>query len=395
MSVAPAPRRSSLSEGTGLYIHVPFCSVKCFYCDFTAFSGQNAAADRYVAAVLAEADLYPKTAVDTLYVGGGTPTELSASQLTALLGGLASRFGPLSALREATVEASPESASEDRLDALADAGVGRLSLGLQTASDRLLKTVGRSHTFSDFKRVFRSARRRGFSLNVDLMQGLPGQSLKDVGADLDAVLGLDPDHLSIYTLQVEDRTLFAKREVELDPDFARDAMDETLGRLAAAGFRHYEVSNWAKPGREAVHNVGYWIDRPGLGLGCGASGYLDGVRYENEDRLKNYLEAVERGRRPVFSAERLEGKARLGETLMLRLRLVEGLSLTPQMQLAFRPELDALTARGLLELVGGGCSECLPTLRLTREGLFLANEVFREFVPPFDEHDRRQTRETK
>lgn len=373
-----------MAEGCGLYVHIPFCSVKCFYCDFTAFSGQGSAADRYVAAVLAEADLYPDQPVDTLYIGGGTPTELSAAQLTALLRGLARRFGPLPALRESTVEASPESASEDRLDALASAGVGRLSFGLQTASDRLLKLVGRHHTFADFAAVYRSARRRGFALNVDLIQGLPGQSRADARADLDAVLALEPDHLSLYTLQVEDRTLFAKREVAVDPDLARLTMEDALARLAAAGYRHYEVSNFAKPGREALHNVGYWVDRPGLGLGCGASGFLGGVRYENEDRLKDYLAAVEAGRRPVFSAERLEGKAKLGETLLLRLRLLEGLSLTPELQLAFRAELESLTARGLLELVGGGCSECLPRLRLTREGLFLANSVFREFVPPFE-----------
>lgn len=380
---SPAPRRSSLSEGTGLYIHVPFCSVKCFYCDFTAFSGQNSSADRYVAAVLAEADLYAGTEVDTLYVGGGTPTELSASQLEALLAGLARRFGPLAGLRESTVEASPESASEERLDVLAAAGVGRLSFGLQTASDRLLASVGRHHTFADFTCVYRAARRRGFTMNVDLMQGLPGQSLSDVAADLEAVLALEPDHLSVYTLQVEDRTLFAKREVELDTDFARSAMDLTLSRLDAAGFRHYEISNFARPGREAVHNLGYWIDRPGLGLGCGASGHLGGVRYENEDRLKPYLEAVEAGRRPVFSAERLEGKAKAGEELMLRLRLTRGVVLTPAMRAGFRAEIEGLTARGLLEFDGGGCSDALPRLRLTRDGLFLANEVFREFVPPF------------
>lgn len=357
--------------------------MKCFYCDFTAFSGQNAAADRYVAAVLAEADLRRAGPVDTLYVGGGTPTELTAAQLRALLSGLAERFGPLSGLRESTVEASPESATGERLDALAEAGVGRLSFGLQTASDRLLERVGRRHTFADFRAVWDAARRRGFALNVDLIQGLPGQTTADARDDLEAVLGLGPDHLSIYTLQVEDRTLFGKREVEVDPDLAREAMEATLGRLAAAGFVHYEVSNWAKPGREAVHNIGYWVDRPGLGLGCGAAGHLAGVRYENEGRLKAYCEAVEAGRLPVASAERLEGKAKLGETMMLRLRMLEGLSLTPEMQTAFRRELESLLARGLVELLGGACSGCLPRLRLTREGLFLANEVFREFVPPY------------
>ncbi len=381
----PAPNGPASAEGTGLYVHIPFCSVKCFYCDFTAFAGQGAAADRYVDALAREAGLYPGVRPDTLYVGGGTPTELTAAQLARLLGELAARFGPLSGLRETTIEASPESTDGEKLDVLAAAGVTRLSFGLQTASDRLLATVGRHHTFADFRAVYDAARRRGFAVNVDLIHGLPGQSKADSLADVDAILALEPDHLSLYTLQVEDRTLFAKRAVELDEDLARETMAEALERIAAAGLVHYEISNFARPGREALHNLGYWVDRPCLGLGCGAAGFLGGERYENDDRLKPYLDRVARGERPVAHAEALTGKEKLGETMLLRLRLIEGLSLTPQMQTVFRRELERLLARGLAVLEGGGCSTCLPRLRLTPEGVFLANEAFREFVPPFDD----------
>lgn len=358
--------------------------MKCFYCDFTAFSGQGSVSDRYVDAVLAEADLYPGVFPDTLYIGGGTPTELEAPQLARLLAGLSARIGPIGALRESTVEASPETGDPARLDALAAAGVGRLSFGLQTASDRLLKSIGRQHGFSDFMRVWADARRRGFALNVDLMQGLPGQSAQDAREDLESVLALEPDHLSLYTLQVEDRTLFGKREVEVDSDLARETMEAAIERLGRAGFVHYEVSNFARPGRESLHNIGYWVDRPGLGLGCGASGFLGGERYQNEDKLKPYIERTLRGERPVAHSERLSGKEKLGETLMLRLRMLDGASLTPGMQAAFRPQLERLTARGLVSVDDGGCSRCLPRLRLTREGLFIANEVFREFVPPWE-----------
>ncbi|MBI5594455.1 MAG: radical SAM family heme chaperone HemW [Elusimicrobia bacterium] len=373
-----------MAEGTGLYVHVPFCSVKCFYCDFTAFSGQGSAADRYVDSVLAEADLYPGVVPDTLYIGGGTPTELSAVQLTRLLRGLAARFGPIAGLRESTVEASPETGDPARLDALAAAGVGRLSFGLQTASDRLLKAIGRQHDFADFRRVWADARARGFSLNVDLMQGLPGQTAVDARGDLDSVLALGPDHISLYTLQVEDRTLFGKREVEVDSDLARETMEDAIERIGRAGLAHYEVSNFARPGREALHNIGYWIDRPGLGLGCGASGFLGGERYQNEEKLRPYIERALRGERPVAQRERLAGKEKLGESLMLRLRLLEGASLTPAMQEAFRPQIARLVERGLVSVEDGGCSRCLPRLRLTREGLFIASEVFREFVPPWE-----------
>lgn len=354
--------------------------MKCYYCDFTAFSGQGSAADRYVGAVLREADLYPGICVDTLYMGGGTPTELSAAQLSRLLEGLAGRFGPLSALRESTVEASPESADAARLDALAAAGVSRVSFGLQTASDRLLKAIGRGHTFAEFRAVFAAARARGFALSIDLMQGLPGQSKEDARTDLEAVLSLEPDHLSLYTLQVEDRTLFGKREVEVDPDMARETMEAALKRLREAGFVHYEISNFARPGRESIHNTGYWVGRPGLGLGCGAAGFLGGVRTQNEDRLPAYLDRVARGERPVKHAERLEGREKLGEEMMLRLRLISGLVPTPEMRAAFRPQIDRLLAAGLL--VSG--VEKFDAMRLSGAGLFVANEVFREFVPPWE-----------
>lgn len=365
---------------TGLYVHIPFCSIKCFYCDFTAFSGQGGSVERYLAALEREAGLYPDPAPRTLYVGGGTPSELSAAQTARLLSGLAGRFGPLDRLLESTFEANPESLDEAKLDVLRAAGVGRLSLGLQAPQDRLLKSLGRRHGWADFVRVWRAARSRGFSLNADLMLGLPDQSLRDVREGLESVLELEPDHLSVYCLQVEDRTLFAKRAVQVDEGLSREMLEVVKARLEGAGFVHYEVSNFAKAGRESVHNINYWLNGPYLGLGCGAAGYLDGDRWLNEERLARYLDRVERGERPQASSERLQGRSALGETMMLRFRLLEGFSLTPDMQTEFRPELERLAERGLIELEGGGCSGCLPKARLTREGLFLANEVFREFV---------------
>lgn len=388
------------TASTGLYVHVPFCSIKCFYCDFVAFSGQAGSVERYLAALEREAGLYPGLTPETLYIGGGTPSELTAAQTARLLEGLAARFGPLERLRESTFEANPESLDEEKLDVLRAAGVGRLSLGLQAPQDRLLKSLGRRHGWAEFVRVWRAARSRGFSLNADLMLGLPGQSLEDAREGLERVLGLEPDHLSVYCLQVEDRTLFAKRATEVDEDLSREMLEAVKGRLEGAGFVHYEVSNFARPGRESAHNINYWLNGPYLGLGCGAAGYLGGERWQNEERLARYLERVERGERPRASSERLAGRERLGETMMLRFRLLEGFHLTPDMQTEFRPELERLLERGLIELEGGapgskalskgpghrapagsaGCSRCLPKARLTREGLFLANEVFREFV---------------
>ncbi len=370
----------------GLYVHIPFCSIKCYYCDFAAFSGQNASSGRYLAALDREASFYSGAGKpETLYIGGGTPTELTAQQLDLLLQNLAARFGAISEFRESTVEASPESLSLEKLETLRRGGVSRLSIGLQTTSDRLLKAIGRRHSYEDFKTVFGQAKRLGFDLSVDLMLGLPGQSLNDARGSLEAVQGLGVDHMSVYCLQVEDKTLFAKRSVEPDESLVREMYEEAIGRLAREGWVHYEISNFARPGKESIHNVNYWHNGSYLGLGCGAAGFLGGVRYQNEERLAPYLRRVEAGERPESSSERLSGKEGLGEAMLLRLRLLKGFGLTPEMESVFRGELESLLDRGLITL-DGGCSKGRPVVKLSSEGRFLANEAFRAFVTPFKEY---------
>ncbi|MBI3550811.1 MAG: radical SAM family heme chaperone HemW [Elusimicrobia bacterium] len=359
----------------GLYVHIPFCSVKCFYCDFTAFAGQKSQESRYLDALLREGEARQRP-VDTLYIGGGTPSELSVEGMERLFAGVGRVFGPAGALKEATLEANPESLNAAKLEVLAKAGVRRLSLGLQTADPKLLKDIGRRHSVEQFLEVFAAARRGGFAVNVDLMYGLPDQTLAQAMDSLEAVLGLEPEHVSLYGLQVEDRTLFAKRGVEPDEDLGREMFERSLDRLARAGYRHYEISNFARPGHESVHNEIYWRNGEYVGLGCGASGYLDGERYANMDRLKEYCETVERGAPPAAEAERLDAKARLGETMLLGLRLIDGLALTEEMRRSFAPELAHVEAQGWVEQQGGAA-------KLTREGIFLANKVFEEFVPPF------------
>ncbi len=359
----------------GLYVHIPFCSVKCFYCDFTAFSGQRSQADRYLQALEAEARLMPPRRPDTLYVGGGTPSELSAAQIRRLSEAVASAY-PDSGFQEATFEANPESLDEEKLSALSAGGFGRLSLGLQTPDDALLRSVGRRHTGEDFARVFCLARSLGFSISVDLMYGLPGQTLEGFIAGLDRTLDLEPGHVSIYGLQVEDRTLFARRGVEADQDLGREMFEAALGRLARGGWRHYEISNFARPGRESLHNQIYWRGGEYVGLGCGAASYLDGVRFSNVDRLKEYCDEALAGRRPAVASERLEGKEKLGERAYLGLRLIEGFEPGARIEGTFAGEADALVQRGLLAREGS-------RWRLTREGVFLANDVAMAFVPPF------------
>jgi oxygen-independent coproporphyrinogen-3 oxidase len=251
-------------------------------------------------------------------------------------------------------------------------------LGLQTAHDALLRGIGRKHDFAQFLSVYRKVRAAGFIVSVDLMYGLPGQTLETCVDSLDKILALKPEHLSLYGLQVEDRTLFAKRGVQTDEDLGRAMFESCIDRIAAAGFHHYEISNFAQPGFESVHNKIYWRNGEYVGLGCGAASYLDGERSANVDRLIPYCDALEQGRRPVEEAESLMDLSRMGEEVLLNLRLVDGFEPSPVVRGSFEPQWDKLKKKGLVEDDGR-------RVKLTREGVFLANEAFAEFVAPFPE----------
>jgi oxygen-independent coproporphyrinogen-3 oxidase len=365
---------------TGLYAHIPFCSVKCFYCDFAAFSGQDKLADRYLCALEAEAAFHPAVTPDTLYVGGGTPSELTAAQISGLYARLRRAY-PGARFSESTFEGNPESLDEEKLAVLAREGVTRLSIGLQTADDGLLKAIGRRHSAADFSKAFRAARAAGIpALSVDLMFGLPGQTLDSLRSTLDFVLALAPEHVSLYGLQVEDRTLFAKRGVREDGDLSREMFDLSMRSLAAAGLEQYEISNYAKPGHRSAHNVNYWKRGEYIGLGCSAASYYDGRRQANEHRIPAYLDAVEAGRRPLAEDEAPRGLEAIGEEAFLGLRLTEGFVPSEALRREFAGEWAMLKSRGLVSEEG-------PLWRLSAEGVFLANDAFKEFVPPFDREE--------
>ena len=354
--------------------------MKCFYCDFAAYSGQNKLADRYLAGLEAEAALHPAAMPDTLYVGGGTPSELTAPQISDLFARLRRAY-PAVRFVESTFEANPESLDEEKLAVLAREGVTRLSIGLQTADNALLPAIGRRHTAADFAAVFKTARRAGIpALSVDLMFGLPGQTLDSLRATLDFVLALAPEHISLYGLQVEDRTLFAKRGVTEDSDLGREMFELSMKALTQAGLEQYEISNYAKPGHRSAHNINYWKRGDYIGLGCSAASFYDGRRQANEVRIAAYLEAVENGRRPLAENEVPQGLEALGEEAFLGLRLIEGFVPSQALRSAFAGPWAVLKARGLVREDG-------PRWRLTTEGVFLANDAFQEFVPPFDREE--------
>lgn len=338
---------------------------------------------RYLAALRREASLMPPRRPSTLYVGGGTPSELSCGEIDALFDLIHEAY-PESRFEEITFEGNPESLDPDKLTLLRRRGVTRLSIGLQTCDDALLKSIGRRHSVEDFFRVYRRARQvGGMAVSVDLMYGLPGQGLESLRQTLEAVLALEPEHLSLYGLHVEDRTLFARRGVEPDEDLGRDMFELALERIARAGLRHYEISNFARPGYESIHNMMYWEGREYIGLGCGAASYLDHARSSNSDKLKDYCEAVESGRRPVAESEEAAGLEKIGEEAFLGLRMIGGFSPSPELERDFASSWQELGAQGLIESAGG-------RRRLTRQGIFLANQVFSHFVPPFSHVGRSE-----
>lgn len=373
-----------------LYVHVPFCQKKCPYCDFVSFAGvEQPAMERYAAAVALEAALWAErigpVELSSVYVGGGTPTLWPVSCWEILWQAVRRYFRWPTGI-EVTVEANPGTVDAGLLRALRESGVNRLSLGAQSFDDRLLLAAGRRHRARDVVRAVALARASGFAnINLDLIYGLPGQSLTDWQKDLEAALALEPTHLSCYELQLDPHTPWGREKaagkLNLPPEEELAAMYEyACARLYEAGFEHYELSNFARPGYACRHNLTYWQRLPYLGLGVAASSFIGERRWSNTSFLAEYIETVSAGRLPVAEVEELTPEDAMGETLFLGLRLRRGVD-TAAFEQAFGKklasvygqEIASLKAQGLLEERGG-------TLRLTDRGLLLGNVVFRAFV---------------
>ena len=371
-----------------LYVHVPFCCSRCRYCAFVSSVYDPARAERYLAAIGREAALSSASqprSFDTAYLGGGTPTALPVESLRRLL-----RIPPIAeALRSAgerTVEANPGTLDGEKLAVLRAAGFERLSLGAQSFDDAELALLGRSHRAEEIGRAVELARAGGFgNLSLDLIFGLPGQSPAKFFRSLDAALGLAPEHLSLYGLTYEPGTELAG-EIEagrLAPCTEEAEREMYLGareRLAAAGYEHYEVANFALPGRRCRHNLNYWQGGEYLGLGAGAFSYQAGERRGNVGDPEEYCRRLEAGADPVDFRERLEPEKRAREALMLGLRMREGVDLGNfqartgfDARALFGATLDPHLAAGRLEITGS-------QLRLTLEGLLVADSIMTDFI---------------
>ena len=380
-----------MSKTWGLYAHIPYCVKKCAYCDFV--SAANAAAaemEDYAAALRAEIlrEAPPLHAlwgdVTTVYLGGGTPTALPAVLLTQILDIIHEVAGePL----ECTVEVNPGTVDEEYLVQLRAAGVSRLSLGVQSFDDRLLRVIGRIHTAEEARAAARAARAAGFdNLSLDLMYALPTQTLADLKQSVNEALALAPEHISVYGLIVEEGTPFAAAEAAgrlalPDEDAAEEMYDYLMAELPARGYRRYEISNFAHAGYESRHNLGYWQNVSYLGIGAAAHSYVDGVRWGNETDTRAYIRAIRAGAsvRTLEDAERTAANA-MEEYAFLALRTAEGID-EADFQRTFGCAIDDVYSdvivryveQKLLQRAGGH-------VFLTEAGMKLGNEVFGAFL---------------
>ena len=363
---------------TGLYIHIPFCKQKCNYCDFASFAGRDFLRDDYLTALAQEAARYVGEKCRTLYVGGGTPSVLTVSQLEKLVALTEQNFSSVSAFSESTFEANPESLTSEKIAFLTSFGFNRFSVGLQSFHDEELKLLGRVHTSADFLCAFEALRKNGVkNINVDLMAGLPGQSLELFLQSLEKLMALAPEHISVYGLQIEEGTPFFERGIVCDQLLMRRMLEETRARLQRAGYHHYEISNFARPGYESQHNTHYWRYGSYIGLGSAAASFMGGIRRQNTPDIREYIRLINAGKSAQAEAEELSGQAREGEKLVVGLRQLDGVEITPLQQQFFGAEIEKHIQNGLLVRDG-------KKVKLSEEGLFLANEVFCSFVAPFE-----------
>ncbi|MDA1279982.1 MAG: radical SAM family heme chaperone HemW [Chloroflexi bacterium] len=391
-------------DGIGLYVHVPFCETKCPYCDFNTYAGIEAQMPDYLRALTDEINGWGRVLshppVRTIFLGGGTPSYLPAHDIDRIHATIGQSFD-IEHPAEITMECNPGDVTAERANTWLESGVNRVSMGAQSFDDELLSMLGRRHTAAEAARAFQTLRSAGFvNLSLDLMYGLINQSFAQWSNTLDAVMSLAPDHISLYSLQVEPGTPLAAdvsvgRYSMPDDDLAADMYEEAQRELSANGFSQYEISNWSQPGMESRHNLIYWHNEPYLGVGPGAHSWIDGRRFWNLKSPRRYTTVIsnsysEGALDPVGSMQLPDGPVEhieittpeidIAETMMMGMRLNEGVSLERfkkrfgvSMDEVFPQEISRLQSIGLVVLTD-------KVLGLSERGRLLGNEVFAEFV---------------
>ncbi|MGI5962138.1 MAG: radical SAM family heme chaperone HemW [Lawsonibacter sp.] len=384
----PVISHEKKGDKLGIYLHIPFCHSKCDYCDFYSLAGREGQMDAYQKALLAHleetAPLARGIGVDTVYFGGGTPSYYGAKRLVQLLQVVQKKFS-VEKGAEITLEANPDSVTAKELKTLRKAGFNRLSLGMQSACLEELAAVHRPHTVHQVDQAVAAAKKAGFrNLSLDLIYGLPGQTMDSWKATVEHALSLIPQHLSCYGLKVESGTPLCARveagENLPDDDLQADEYLWTVGRLARAGLEQYEISNFAKPGYESQHNLRYWFTRPYIGFGPGAHSDFGGRRYAFVRDLDRYITGVLEGGNILESQELIPLRERSGEYLMLRLRTAVGIEEWEYRRDYFM-EFAPLEAR-LIEFAQSGWAEKTQSgrWRLTPKGFLVSNQLIGDLL---------------
>lgn len=374
---------------SAVYLHIPFCKHKCFYCDFNTYVLKGQPVADYLDALEREVELtvsqVPPEQIETIFVGGGTPTALTPEQMVRLLSIVQTYFPAQSAGIEFTMEANPGTTDDEKLHAMKEGGVNRVSFGVQSFNNDLLKTIGRIHQTDEIYRSIELAKRLKFnSLSIDLMFGLPNQTLQDVDHSLSAALALDLQHYSIYGLIIEEKTpfhaLYVNNKLPIpDQDVELEMFQLIMDRLQEAGYEHYEISNFAKRGFHGKHNEKYWRNESYYGFGAGAHGYMNGVRHVNVNGVQDYINATQH-RLPNSERHVVSVQEAMQDFMMVGLRMLNGVSRARFRELYGR-ELEDVFGEALKELLDKQLIEHhVDDYRLTGQGILFGNDVFGAFV---------------
>lgn len=374
-----------IKRPTSAYIHIPFCTQICYYCDFSKVFIQNQPVDDYLVALMEEVRFYNLPPLKTLYIGGGTPSALSAKQLDYLLTNL-EQVLDLSQVEEFTIEANPGDLTDEKIAVLQSSKCNRVSLGVQTFDNRMLKKIGRSHNQSQIYETISALKAAGFqNISIDLIYALPGQTMEQVRDNVARALELDIPHMSLYSLILENHTVFMNRQrrghLHLpNEDMESDMFEYILQELERNGFEHYEISNFTKPGFESRHNLMYWDNAEYFGLGAGASGYLAGMRYRNRGPIQHYLKSIREKGHARLHEEHLSQAEQMEEEMFLGLRKKAGVSIAgfeAKFETSFEKRygqvVTELRAEGLIQEENG-------FIRMTKKGLFLGDTVAERFI---------------
>ncbi|WP_099187354.1 radical SAM family heme chaperone HemW [Tepidibacter mesophilus] len=375
--------------GKGLYVHVPFCIKKCNYCDFNSFKLDYEDKKRYIRSIITEMNLYSKQfdkdCFSTVFIGGGTPSILENEELKLLIDNIHSNFDIVDDA-EISIEANPGTLTEEKLNTLFLSGVNRLSIGLQSSDRKHLESLGRIHSYEEFKENFEIARKIGFeNINVDLMFSLPSQTFEHWKQTLKDVVKLNPSHISAYSLIIENETVFGRLYDEgklelLDEELDLKMYYYTRDYLKEKGYNQYEISNYAKDKKECKHNILYWRCGQYLGLGPGAHSYLNKERFSNYKDIKTYCEKLRNFELPIENIEKLDKQDMIEEKIFMGLRMNEGIDLKKineefkvDFMKMYKNEVESLKNTNLIELVDS-------RLSLTNKGIDISNKVFVEFL---------------